>query len=180
MGLEKVKEEILSKAKKVADSIIAKARKEEMKIIKEAEHKASIILKDNKEKAKKIIENTKIKELAKSELACKKALLETKKEIIDDIIDTVKTKVKNFRDDKKKKIIQELLTKASKELKIGYVYCKESDKKFIKKYKTMPLDLLGGVIVENKDKTIRINYSFDAFIENIKEKNIDEINKSLF
>ena len=39
----------------------------------------------------------------------------------------------------------------------GHVYCRESDKKFIKKYKTATTDILGGVIVENKDKSIRIN-----------------------
>ena len=40
--------------------------------------------------------------------------------------------------------------------------------------------MLGGLIAENKEKTIRVDYRFETMLESIKEKELQGINKLLF
>ena len=40
--------------------------------------------------------------------------------------------------------------------------------------------MTGGLIAENKDGTVRVDYSFDTMLQTIKENELQSINKVLF
>jgi len=180
MGLEEVKEEILNNARNDSSKIIEEGKKEAQEIISKAkkridEHKEK--LKDDKEK---LIENLEKMKMAQARSEAKKLVLDKKKQIINNIFEKVKQKLSGLNDSERKKYIQKLTEKAKNEISIATVYCNKKDKKFLQDFRCEETDIIGGVIVENKDKSIRIDYSFETIMNNLKETSLQDIAKKLF
>ena len=50
----------------------------------------------------------------------------------------------------------------------------------MKEFNAKAVDIIGGLIAENKDGTVRVDYGFDTMLQNIKENELQSINKVLF
>jgi len=180
MGLETVKEEILGNAKEQANSFVAEARKEANRIIRETEKKVEEMRQKSEEETKKIFDMIKRQEFASAELENKKMLLEAKKQVIENAFADARKRLENLDDKKREAMIKKLLEKAKNEIEITTVYCNKMDSKFIKGFNFEAADMLGGLLAENKEKTIRADYSFEAVLQSIKENELQNINKLLF
>ena len=180
MGLEAVKDEVIRQAKEQETALLAEARKEAGRIIKEAEAKAEEMKLKSESETKKIIDTLKRQATASAELESKKMLLETKKHIIENVFAEVKKKLEAMEDRKKEDYLKKLVEKAKQEINLAYVYCGKKDAKFLKGMVTEQVDIIGGVIAENKEKTIRVDYSFETFLETLKEREMQEVNKLIF
>ena len=180
MGLETVKGEIIRNAKEREDSLIAEARRESNKIIKETEEKVKKIKEKSEAETKRTIDMINKQELASSELENKKMLLDAKKQIIDRAFIEAKKRLESLDFKKRETYMQKLLEKAKNELEIAYVYCNKKDSEFLKEFKVEPVDISGGLIAENKEKTMRVDYSFETILQSIKENELQSINKVLF
>lgn len=180
MGLEAVKEEITRNAKQQESAMIAEARKEANKIMKEAEAKVEELKAKTEAETKKATEAIKRQALVSAEMESKKMVLEAKKQIIENVFSEAKKKLEALDDKKREELIKKLLEKAKKELEIAYVYCNKRDIRFVKGLTVEVADIAGGLIGENKDKTIRLDYSFETLLDTINEKELQTINKLLF
>ncbi len=180
MGLESVKEEILRQAKEQETAAIAEARREANKLTRETEKKIEEMKVKSEAETKKIIDVMKKQALASAELESKKMVLEAKKHVIDGVFTEIKRKLENLDEKKREYLIKALLEKTKKELDIEYVYCNKKDARFLKGINPEPINIIGGVLAENKEKTIRVDYSFETLLENIKEAEMQSINKILF
>ena len=180
MGLEAVKDEILNSAKEQSNSLIAEARKEASRIARETENKIEGMKEKSDEEAKRIIDIIKRQELASAELENKKALLEAKKQLIDNVFAEARKRLENLDDKKKEAHIKKLLEKAKNDIEVSSVYCNKKDAKFVKGFNVEVADIIGGVMAENREKTIRVDYSFDTTLESIKESELQNISKILF
>lgn len=180
MGLESVKEEVIRNAKEQANSLLAEARKEASRIMKEAEAKVDELKARSEADAKKAIETMKKQELASSELDSRKLVLDAKKQAIENVIADARKKLEALDEKKRDAYVKKLLDKAKKEIGVAYVYCSKKDAKFVKEFEVINSDLFGGIIAENKEKTIRVDYSFETSLESIKEIELQNINKLLF
>ena len=180
MGLESVKEEILRQAKEQETAAIAEARREANKLTRETEKKIEEMKVKSEAETKKIIDVMKKQALASAELESKKMVLEAKKHVIDGVFTEIKRKLENLDEKKRESLIKALLEKTKKELDIEYVYCNKKDARFLKGINPEPINIIGGVLAENKEKTIRVDYSFETLLENIKEAEMQSINKILF
>ena len=180
MGLEAVKEEIIRNAKEQEKALIEEARKGTARIIKEAEDKIQKIKKRSSEETEKAIEAIKKQELASAELENKKRLLDAKKQLIEKVFTEVNKRLERLDKKKREIYIKKLLEKSKNEIEIGHIYCNKRDLEFLKNSNAEAIDIIGGLITENKEKTVRINYSFEAILENIKENELQNINKILF
>ncbi|MEK6876839.1 MAG: V-type ATP synthase subunit E family protein, partial [Nanoarchaeota archaeon] len=60
------------------------------------------------------------------------------------------------------------------------VYCNKNDAKLVKGFKAESSDITGGLIAENADGTVRVDYSFDTMLQNVKENELQKISKILF
>ena len=180
MGLEAVKEEILNSAKEQANSLIAEARKEANRIARETEKKTEELQGKSDAETKKAFDTIKRQELASAELDNKKMLLGAKKQIIEAAFAEARKKLENLDDKKIEAIIKKLLEKAKNEIEIAKVYCNKRDAKLVKGMSSQAIDIIGGLIVENKDGTVRIDYSFDTMLDSIKENELQNISKVLF
>ena len=180
MGLEAVKEEVIRQAKEQESVMIAEARRESNKQAKEAEKKTEEMKEKTDLETKKMIDTMKRQALASGELESKKMVLEAKKQIIENVFTEAKKRLDSLDEKKREALIKKLLEKSKRELEIEHVYCSRKDAKFIKGVNVEPADILGGIIGENNDKTIRIDYSFETMLEIIKESELQSINKILF
>jgi len=180
MGLETVKDEIISSAKHQEQDLIAEARNQASEITKKAELKIQEIREKSDTETKRIIDMIKKQELASAELDNKKALLEAKKQIIDKVFNEAKNRIQSLNPGKRQEYINKLLEKAKQDIKVENIYCSKEDIKMIKGLNTEAADMLGGIMAENKEKTIRVDYCFDSMMQNIKENELQGINKILF
>lgn len=185
MALENVIEEILAKAERSKEEIINQAKEEAKKILDEAIDHASGHTKRFEDETRKLIDESERMEISSLNIHLHKMVLETKKDILDEVYNQFLEKLKNLDGEKRKELIGKLIEKARKELPDArFVYCNEKDKKFISEIKNLEfkgvINCTGGVIVKNSDGRIRVDYTFDQIAENVKEMMLNEIAKRLF
>lgn len=180
MGLETVKDEIIRNANEQAKALVAEARSKASKIVKEAEKKIEELKEKSDAEVKKRTDIIKMQELASAELENKKMLLEAKKQLIDEVFAEVQKKVEKLDNKKRKEYIEKLLERAKKDIEVKYVYCNKKDLKLLQDFNPEAMDITGGLIAENEDKTVRVDYSFNTTLDSIKEKELQSINKILF
>ena len=118
--------------------------------------------------------------MASAELENKKMLLEAKKELIESVFIEVRKKLASLDDEKRESYIKKLLEKAENDIEVANVYCNKRDLEFLKDFNTEAVDITSGLIAENKDTTIRVDYSFETMLQSIKENELQSINKILF
>lgn len=180
MGLEIVKEEIVRNASEQESALIAEAKKEADRIMKDMEKKVEELKEKNDAEVKEKIDIMKKQESASAELENKKILLETKKQVIESVFVKAQKKLEGMDSKKREAYIKKLLEKTKNDIEVAYIYCSKKDSGILKDFKTETADILGGLIAENNDKTIRVDYSFDDILQTIKENYLQNINKLLF
>ncbi|HLC59900.1 MAG TPA: V-type ATP synthase subunit E family protein [Candidatus Nanoarchaeia archaeon] len=180
MGLDSVKEEVIRNAKEQASLMLAEARKEAGNIVKEAEAKSEEMKAKSEADTRKQIDTIKRQELASSELESRKIVLDAKKQAIENVIAEARKRIESLDDRKREVYIKKLLEKSKKELEVAYIYCSKKDLKYVKETETIIMEMLGGIIAENREKTIRVNYSFETQLESVKETELQIISKLLF
>lgn len=180
MGLEQVKEEILAKAKAEADIILAEAK------TKANEHKQTVekTLKTFKENSahelKLEIEAAEKHQEAAVHLEEKKVVMNAKKQILQEVYDKALAAAQNFGIQEKKTFFKAAMKQANAQMDIGIVYCNARDKEILgKEVKTQTMDI-NGLIVENKDTTQRLDFTYASVMERTREKTLQDVAKLLF
>ena len=180
MGLETVKEEILNNAKEHSNSLIAEARREANGMMREAEKKIEEMREKSESETKRMLDAIKRQEMASVELENKKMLLEAKKQIIESVFVEAKKSLEGLDDKKRETYLKKLLDKSKNEIEVVNAYCNKKDSTFLKGFHIETIDISGGLMAENREKTIRIDYSFETMLQSIKENELQNINKILF
>lgn len=180
MGLQEVKQEIINKAKKKASAIIKEGNKEAKAIIAHAEDQVNEYkAKMDKDKRKACMGLEKI-QIAAANSEAKKLELDAKRDAIESAFVEAKEKILQRGSEKKKAHLLQLLKKAKNELQVETVYCNAKDKQFIGDANVVEGDMEGGIIAENKDETIRVDYRVETLLESIKERELHAIAEILF
>ena len=180
MGLETVKEEIIGNARKQEEALLAEARQKAAEIIKDAEREIETFREKSEAEAKRLMEITKKQELASAELEGKKMLLEAKKQLIGMVFAGVQKKIDALDSKKMAAYMDNLLEKAKNDIEVAKVYCSKKDAKLLKGIDMEAKDMIGGIIAENKDGTIRVDYSFESILQSVKDSELQGISKILF
>ena len=186
MGLEKVKQELLNRAREEA-AVIAQQAKEEAKIIEKSAEKQirdyeSLVEED----LEKSVETIKRKELAAADLEVQKKSLEAKNELIEAVFSEVRKKLKSFGDKSREAHVKSLLGIAMKEMDVAVVRCNSRDVRFVSSNDNSKLkvfasdDISGGIIAESADGKLRVDYSYDTILEQVKSKVLVNVAKILF
>ncbi len=182
MGLEKVIEEINERAKKQSDELIKKAEDEARTLKSDVKSKLAQEEKHSIETLQRDIERKRTYELAKVEIEAKKIILNAQKEILHEAQEKVKENLQAMPEDINRRILSSLLASAEKDLGEGYLYCSERDKSFLGAFKAFHYKGLtggGGLVAENKDQTVRLDFRYPSLLEGVWDKNISEIAKVL-
>ncbi len=186
MTLDKVIDEIISKAESDAKALKEEGMREAKEILKKAKDNALEIEKTACSDAKKIAEAMERKEIASAKLACKRIELDAKKEVIDKVFDLLKEKISKIDERTKKRIYEKILKSASSEMDIKYAYANTKDRtvvKSISKSKGIEIrdaNIIGGIIFENEEQNVRIDCTFASVLEDVKEECLKDVSKILF
>jgi|GEM_PF-5129901 len=175
MGLEDVKRDILAQATKEAARIGAEADAE----ISELKAESKEHLKERKRQAKEALDRecTRLRQRREAEdkAAMQEELLAKKRALIDAAVAAAKERL--GKEEVKKGYLKQLLAKAQRELPIAKVYARKGSG--LKGITLVPKDI-DGLVAENKDGSISIDYSYDTLLQRIKETSLKEISEVLF
>ena len=180
MGIEKVKDEIIEKAKEQSSLAVSQAKKSAEAVLRDVESRLESQRARSSEEAKGMMIDIKRQEMARAELESKKIFLQAKKEIIDDVFGQAKKSVSGLKEKEIASVISSLLKKAGNDIDIGYIYCNPGDAKFFSQFKVEKAGISGGFIAENREMTVRVDYSFDTLFDSLRESNMEKIAAKLF
>lgn len=167
-------DKIISDAEKVASVTISQAQKEVDALLKAAQDKAHRQLDQMDRDAHSEASSVKSKEISAADMQAKKAILETKQEILAEIIAEAENRLVSMEDAEYAKVIGGMLSRLDKSLGTEVIVSKKDaarladvvkEKGFVLSEKTA--DIKGGFIVKNGD--IEYNYSFESIITVEKE-----------
>lgn len=178
MGLEKVKERVRHEARLKADATLKSARAEAASILAAAGKDG-----DSDEFEEKLSSEAgfiRKREEAAGRLEAKKMLLAFRKDFVDGVFSSVRERLAGLPDSVRREHLKKLLEKASSEIKVGTVYCSKKDGKYVKGRTVKETDLLGGLIAESPDGLLRVDYSYDSILKQVKDAMLPELNKFLF
>ena len=184
MSLNKVVEEILRRGEEKKQEIIRHCEKERDEQI----HQAEKLVVDERQKAEKRTASQIIQmeqqELSGAELESKKALLAAQRQVMEDLKQQVLHELEGYPADKRKKLYAKLASKAKKELGECYVYSNAGDKAFLQPPSGMTyagtIECRGGLVFESKDRSFRLDYRFESMLDEVWNKDIQDIYAKLF
>jgi V/A-type H+-transporting ATPase subunit E len=124
----------------------------------------------------------KTQEASSVEIEVKKIRLNAEKDILTQ---TYQECLKALSTLPHEKILSVLLKKAQQELpEAAYVYSNSRDEPIVRTLTNIPyggsIDTLGGIIVENKEKNLKLDYLYETIAELVWERSLKEIAKKLF
>lgn len=180
MGLEKVKERVLEEARQKAKSRIDAANSEALKILKSFSGQAKEKENAFRKQLASEVELIKKGKEAAAKLEAKKLALTFRKNFIDEIFSLAQERASNLPDSKKSEHIKKLLKKAGSEIDTAVVYCSKKDRKFVNNLEVIESDMLGGIIAESPDRTLRVDYSYETLLGQLKDSLLPELNRMLF
>ncbi len=179
MGLDEVRKEIREQARFEAEKIVHDAQ-EQLKLQKEASKEQLSLYQTTKRKeTDQRLSLLERQETVAANLAVKRLIFEKKKELLLEVSTLTKKKLAQMDN---KKIIAKLVSKAEQELSIATIYCNAKDAPSVpSKYKTMVSnDINGGIIAENSEKTIRVDYTYDTLFSRAFDIELQNIAPLLF
>lgn len=187
MPLEPVLDEIQRRGEETIKKIKKEAQEEADRIVEEAKREAEEILKKARIEAEKDGVALRKQEISAITLEMKRELLNRQKEIVEQVFDLLRQKVKNMDEATRKELIKKLLSKNSSPGML--VYSQKEDEKITKDViKELKLDLkyagniecIGGVILDDPKGEIRINLTFDELLKQVYDQKLADVSKILF
>lgn len=184
MGLEQVQEEILDTARKEADTILAEAKAKINVLKKEQNHVRNEFKRVALAETEQELQILQKRCDAQMHLEEKKVVMETKKRLLDDAYKKALEQVEKWNDSQRSMFIRAALTMSSKQMGIGKAYCSEKDKPLVVKERGKQVKIeiapINGIIIENNDATQRLDFTYDALGELVREKTLQDVARTLF
>jgi V/A-type H+-transporting ATPase subunit E len=191
MGLEAVVEDIRDKGKSEAEKIRAESRQEVERILAAANKRVAEIRRAAEEDVARQASHLMSIEVSAANLLVKRELLNTKKEMLNQVYQIALAEISRLPESFHKEAIKKLLTDVKKEMPKGTVYCNARDvpaaKAVISEHRDFagfslgnPIDIEGGIIVESEEGGLQIDYSYRTFLDRVWESGLKDASDILF
>ncbi len=182
MSLEHVKKEVKDHAEQEAHMIVTQAKELAKKEMDHAHEIVDAFETETQTALQKELEVLERRYEASMKLAAKKVLLEKRKQLLEETFEQAKQIIQNLPKAEKEKMLRLLFDRARKECSGGKVYCAKQDMQIVKTFGSQVVEevMLGGLVLENKEATMRVDASFDTMIKDLKEKKLQNVAEILF
>jgi V/A-type H+-transporting ATPase subunit E len=182
MGLEKVIEKIQKEGTEKITVIINDAEKQAAQILQTKQKMLEELSTKKKQELEKQIESLKTQEASGIEIEVKKIRLNAEKDVLET---TYKESLQALSALPHKKMISYLLKKIEKELpEAATIYSNKRDEPFVRSQASITyggsIETLGGIIVENKEKTLQLDYRYETIADLVWDRSLKEIAEKLF
>ncbi len=188
MGLEELEADIRKRIESEVSLILAEAETEAEQIISKGKAQVSELRKARAEEIEKLSKEYRNREIAQAQLNSRKLKLDMKKEALESLFAKIEERLHELGTHDRKEIISALISKGRKELpEAKFFYSNKEDKKeatAICKKEGLSfagtIDCKGGIIIESKNKEVRLDYTYEALLAGFKKEAINDIATGLF
>jgi V/A-type H+-transporting ATPase subunit E len=182
MGLEKVIQNIQKEGKEKITNILQDAEKQAALSLESKQKMIDQASVKKRQELEKQINVLKTQEESSVEIEVKKIRLNAEKDILTQ---TYQECLKTLSTLPHEMILSFLLKKVQQELpEAAYIYSNTRDEPIVRSQTNIPyggsIDILGGIIVENKEKNLKLDYRYETIAELVWERSLKEIAKKLF
>ena len=188
MGLENVVSDILSGAKAEVSAIEADRDSEVSSIVEEAKRTGERITGEKMASAEEEAERIRKQEISGANLEVRRMMLNTRKELLDE---TQRQTAERLRELDIESLLRSLIRAHRGDA--TRVYSNQQDQPIVERLcdelledKLIELkyagniDCIGGIVLENEDETVRLDYTFDTIINEVSERSMKQISNILF
>jgi len=180
MGLEVVVKDVLERGQEEANRIKREGANEADAIIAAGENKAQAILKDRREQAVLQIERRKNREISGANLEVKRAILNVKKELLDQVYEEALGALAALSEPERESIINKLLESHTDSKR---VFSNKNDEAIVRKITTLEYGgtilCSGGIVLENEDGTVIHDLTFDTLLRSVRESSLKQLSEIL-
>jgi V/A-type H+-transporting ATPase subunit E len=182
MGLENVVNDILEQAKSECATIEAEAQDEADAIINEAKARAKTIITESQAEVEANIQRRLKQEKSSAQLENKRAALNAKKDVLDSVYLSAREAISSFPPDKNASMLKVILDMHRSDG--TRIYSNARDAKLVRELTDLTfvdeIDCIGGLIIENDDGSVRLDYTFDRILDDVSEKTLKPVSDILF
>jgi V/A-type H+-transporting ATPase subunit E len=174
MGLETVIKDITDVAETKASEINAEADAEASRIIEEARQAAKKMMGERLARAEDDIQQLRRQEISSANLEVKRTMLNARKDLLEKVYERTIEKIGSMPETKEEELLKAILS--ANESSGTRIYSNsESSLEY-----GGNIDCIGGVVIENKDGTIKLDYTYDIIFKNVYEQNLKNTSDILF
>ncbi len=176
MGLEVVVQDVLARGEEEANHIKQEGADEANAIIATAENTAHQILKEKREQAIDQIDRRRNREISSANLDVKRAILNTKKELLDGIYNAAIEALASLPEPEREIIIKKLL---ESQTEFTRVFSNKNDEALVRRISHLEyggtISCSGGVMLENEDGTVIRDLTIDTLLSDVREKSLKQL-----
>lgn len=177
IGLEKVIERIEKQGDEKIKNMLEEAEQQACELLEKTQQANEKLTVKRKQEIEKQIAHVRKQEESSLELQAKRIRLNAEKEILDlaheqclQALDTLPYE----------KILSRLLNKAKQEMpEAVYVYSNSRDEPLVRKLSNLTyegtIDCSGGIVVENLDRSLKIDYRYETIATAVWDQHLKEI-----
>jgi V/A-type H+-transporting ATPase subunit E len=182
MGLEKVIEKIQREGKEKTTDILQDAEKQAAQILQAKQRTLDEVSAQKKKELEKQIQALKTQEASSVEIEIKKIKLNAQKDMLNQTYQECLNALSTLPHEK---MISFLLKKVEKELpEAAYVYSNKRDELTVLSQTKIEyggqIEALGGIIVENREKTLKVDLRYETVAAFVWDHSLKEIAEQLF
>jgi V/A-type H+-transporting ATPase subunit E len=182
MSLERMIEEIRQQGQHESEEILKAARQERERMLAEVQEKGEGLRAERSRQAEDQGAREEIREMARAELEARKALLQAQKEILDEVRDAAKSRLREMSDSDR--FLEELVEQNRGDLEGALVRCNARDVKTLQRLTGADvrgdLDAIGGFVIESPSGDRRIDLTYDTFLDGLWEEAVRDVADTLW
>jgi V/A-type H+-transporting ATPase subunit E len=184
MALDKVANEILESAKQEASLRIQEAEKERARILQETDLKIEKMQKAEEKELQDALLRMRRQELSSAELEAKRIVLNQRKDLLNRTFEEMLAELSAMPPAEKSALYKKILAEGKKIIPMPRVFCPKGEADLLAGLRgcesLTETNMESGLILENKDGTVRLDLRFRTILESIWEKEQKSISAVLF
>jgi V/A-type H+-transporting ATPase subunit E len=184
MALDKVANDILESARKEADQRIQEAEKEKARILQDSDQKIDRMRKVEEKELQDNITRMRRQELSSAELEAKKIVLNKRKDILNRTFDEALKELSAMGPKEKASLYKKIVADGKKTIHKPKVFIPNGEADLLAGLRgcesLTEMDMGSGLILENEDGSVRLDYRFKTILEGIWDKELKSISNTLF
>jgi V/A-type H+-transporting ATPase subunit E len=183
MGLDIVVKDIQNGAQSEVSRIKAEADAKVAEIINEARNAQKKMLGDSLAQTEEDIKNLHQQLISSANLEVKRIRLNKRKDLLDQVYNKAYESIKSMPASKAEKLLSVLIDKH--EADGVRIYSAKNSEALVKKLSSLSYagnidDSIGGIVLENEDGTVRLDYTYDSILKNVYERSLKQISDILY
>lgn len=182
MGLEIVVKDIQEGARAEVSRIKAEGDAKASEILNEAKEVQKKMLGDSLAKAEEDLQNLHQQVISSANLEVKRITLNKRKDLLDKVYSQSVESIKSMPASKKEELLKHIINKY--EASGARIYSSKASEETVKKLSSLTyagnIDSIGGVVLENEDRTVRLDFTYDSILKNVYERSLKQISDILY